>query len=113
MSVDRVAQPFDLLADEDYFELLIGVLHGEERWMAVKVMFGLYEATIDKYRWTSPDAGLARHLNMLLDPDGPAGSDPDPDYTAARAAARELDGVIVEAHEADEAGEDDGEERIY
>ncbi|MCB1022064.1 MAG: hypothetical protein KDC27_19185 [Acidobacteria bacterium] len=24
------AQPFDLLADEDYFEFLIAVLHGEE-----------------------------------------------------------------------------------
>ncbi|MCB1022065.1 MAG: hypothetical protein KDC27_19190 [Acidobacteria bacterium] len=78
--------------------------------MAVKVMFGRYEATIDNYRWTSPDAELAKELNERLDPNGPAGSDPDPDYTAARAAARELDGVIVEA---DEAAEDDGEERIY
>lgn len=77
--------------------------------MAVKVRFGNFEATIDGYRWTSPDDRFAAALNTRLNPSGPEGSDPDPDYTAAEAAARELDGVIVEADEDDD--EPDG--RIY
>lgn len=65
--------------------------------MAVKVRLGNFEATIENYRWTSPDARLAEALNARLNPSGPEASDPDPDHTAAQAAARDLDGVIVEA----------------
>jgi len=53
------------------------------------------EATITGYRWASADAALAAMLNARLDPDGPAGSDPNPDLNAARAAAEAFKGELV------------------
>jgi len=53
------------------------------------------EATIDDYRWTSRDAVLASTLNAMLDPLGPSGGDPAPDYHAALAAVEQIGGKVV------------------
>lgn len=57
------------------------------------------EATIAGYRWTGADASLVAMLNAMLDPDGPAGSDPNPDLNAARAAAEAFKGEVLSYEE--------------
>lgn len=56
-------------------------------------------ATIDGLEWTSEDDSLQSLLTAMLDPLGPSGSDPDPDYTAARDAADKLGGRITQHDE--------------
>lgn len=51
-------------------------------------------ATIDGWEW-SGDPELAKLLNMMLDPNGPSGSDPDPDGNEAARVAKELGGEVV------------------
>lgn len=63
--------------------------------MSATVRFGDDEATIDGYEWTGEDSVLVGLLNAGLDPDGPWGSDPAPDYHAALEAAVELDGEVI------------------
>jgi len=63
--------------------------------MSVKVDFGISEATINNYHWTSEDKDLEQLLNTMLDPLGPSGDDPTPDIHAAEAAIEQLGGEIV------------------
>jgi hypothetical protein len=57
-------------------------------------------ATIDSYRWSCPANPLTEAmLNARLDPDGPAGSDPNPDLNAARAAAEAFGGQVISYQE--------------
>lgn len=55
------------------------------------------EATIDGYRWSSPNKHIEGVLNAQLDPLGPSGSDPDPDRTAAQAVIERYGGKILQA----------------
>lgn len=61
-----------------------------------------HTATIDGYVWRSDDETLQDLLNSMLDPNGPPGGIPDPDWEAAQAAIEQLGGEIVE-HEAVES----------
>jgi hypothetical protein len=62
--------------------------------MAVTVKIDSQTATINDYEWTG-DESLVETLNVFLEPDGPEGSDPNPDWTVAQAAIDELGGEIV------------------
>ena len=64
--------------------------------MSATIKVGGLTATIKDYVWTSEDAGFAEYLNITLDPLGPSGADPAPDYHAALAAAKELHGKVTE-----------------
>lgn len=46
--------------------------------------------TIEDYKWTGPDKTTVSMLNSFLDLDGPSGSDPNPDATAAQAVVDEM-----------------------
>ncbi len=54
----------------------------------IKVLNKKY--TIEDYKWSGPDKIVVNMLNSFLDPDGPSGSDPNPDATAAQAVADEM-----------------------
>jgi hypothetical protein len=59
--------------------------------MAVIIKNGTgIEATIEGYTWRSDDPLLEALLNSYLDVDGPSGSDPFPDLTAATEAVKRL-----------------------
>lgn len=58
-------------------------------------------AVVKHYHWTSSDAELAELLNGMLDSVGPSGADPNPDETAARAAAEALGGRFISADPVD------------
>ena len=53
-------------------------------------------ATCDAYSWESTNLSLAVKLNAMLDDEGPSGSDPNPDYTAALAAVEKYGGKVTE-----------------
>jgi len=62
----------------------------------VRVKFGPYEATIEGYQWNCKEKSLEKLLNASLHPYGPSGSDPYPDLTAAKKAAAEFNGEILD-----------------
>lgn len=47
--------------------------------------------TIDEYKWSGPDKRVVSMLNSFLDPEGPSGSDPNPDATAAQMVVDKMD----------------------
>lgn len=51
--------------------------------MSATIQKGAFEATISDWNWTSDSTAFARMLNTQLDPEGPSGSDPAPDYHEA------------------------------
>lgn len=53
-------------------------------------------ATIDGWEWTSDYTNLADTLNAMLDPNGPSGGDPAPDYHEAVRVANAIGAEIVE-----------------
>lgn len=63
--------------------------------MSVTIQVGDTKATIQDGRWSCDDPVTLRLLKASMDPGGPAGSDPYPDYTDAQRAARLLRGEIV------------------
>ena len=69
--------------------------------MSATIRIGIIEATIDGYQWTSKNKALKNMLNAMLDPDGPSGSDPNPDETAALEAAELIGGEVVRADTAE------------
>ena len=48
------------------------------------------EYTIKDYKWSGPDKVVVDMLNSFLAPEGPSGSDPNPDATAAQNVVDEL-----------------------
>lgn len=56
-------------------------------------------ATIKDLDWTSEDKSVEKVLNSLLNPWGPSGADPYPDFTAAQEAVDKFKGKIVEYDE--------------
>lgn len=67
--------------------------------MTVRISLGGIDASVDSYEWISTDAALEEILNARRDPLGPSPSDPDCDYTLARAAILALGGQIISADE--------------
>jgi hypothetical protein len=63
--------------------------------VAATIRIGDTEATIDGYRWICEDKTLERLLNLMLDPFGPSGADPNPDVTAARRIAARVGGEVM------------------
>jgi hypothetical protein len=63
--------------------------------MAATIRIGDTEATIDGYEWSSDDKTLEKLLNLMLDPFGPSGADPNPDVTAARRIAARVGGEVI------------------
>ena len=61
----------------------------------VTIKVGEFEATIENYQWRSDFEPLAQTLNALLNPLGPSGADPNPDYSAALHAIEVLGGEIL------------------
>lgn len=62
--------------------------------MAVKIRLGANRAYIQDYHWFSPNKAMESALNSMLDPNGPSGSDPYPDKTAADAVVAQLGATI-------------------
>ncbi len=52
-------------------------------------------AAIDGWLWTGQDQPLVDMLNAMLDPLGPSGADPAPDYHAALAAIEQFGGEVL------------------
>lgn len=68
----------------------------------VKVDFSGIIATIEDMAWSCEDKQLEDILNSTLDPLGPSGADPDPNYTAAVDAIERLGGgKVIERDEVD------------
>ena len=53
-------------------------------------------ATIDGWDWAGKDKRFVALLNSMLDPDGPSGGDPAPNYHEARRVATLLSAEVVE-----------------
>ena len=64
--------------------------------MSATINTHLGQATCTNYHWEADNETLAKYLNVLLDPNGPSGSDPNPDLTAARVAVNEIGAKIVD-----------------
>jgi hypothetical protein len=64
--------------------------------MAITIQLASRRARVQHRQW-SGDADLVELLQGTLDPDGPTGSDPDPDRTAAELAAQKFGVVIIAA----------------
>jgi hypothetical protein len=62
--------------------------------MAATVEIDGQKATIEEYEW-SGDEPLSTMLNLLLDPLGPSGSDPNSDYTAAKEMVDRFRGKLL------------------
>jgi hypothetical protein len=62
--------------------------------VAATIKIGDQTATISDFEW-SGDQSLVDTLNALLDPSEPNGSDPNPDWTAAQNAIKELGGRMI------------------
>jgi len=63
----------------------------------VKVIISGTKATINKYKWSSPDKDLAAMLNSSLPWHGAGPSDPNPDLTAAQDAIAKFGGEILQS----------------
>jgi hypothetical protein len=61
-------------------------------------------ARVDHGKWSSRLVMIQRMLDTLCDPDGPRGSDPDPDRTLAEAAVRRFGAVILTDRESPRDG---------
>lgn len=53
------------------------------------------KATITDYKWSSDNKVLEQALNLMLDPDGSSGSDPNPDHTAAMQIVKEFGAELL------------------
>jgi len=53
-------------------------------------------ATIDGWNWKGKDKRLVALLNSMLDPDGPSGGDPAPNYHEAQRVAKLLGAKVVD-----------------
>jgi hypothetical protein len=62
--------------------------------MAATVKIDGQTSKIDGYEWAG-DEPLTLLLNSLLDPAGPSGGDPNPEWTAANEAIKQLGGEIL------------------
>ena len=67
--------------------------------MSVTARIAGVTVTISGYKWSGGDAILVRLLNVMLNPYGPSGADPYPDFTAAAQAVDEFNGEIIDAGE--------------
>jgi len=63
--------------------------------MAATVKIGGSEATITDGTWSSDNEILLDTLNLMLEPLGPSGADPNPDLHTAQAAIARIGGELV------------------
>lgn len=70
--------------------------------MASKIRIFGTVATINNYKWTSSDKTLEDMLNSFLPYDGPKGSDPNPDDTAARQMVELFDAELLETEDTED-----------
>jgi len=63
--------------------------------MTVVVDLGYVQARIDKGVWKCSDPVILTELNFMQDEKIIYTSDPDPDFTLAKEAAKEFNGAIV------------------
>lgn len=64
--------------------------------MAATVEIGGSRAAIMDGVWSSDNKVLLDTLNLLLDPLGPSGADPNPDLHTAQAAVARLGGELID-----------------
>lgn len=55
--------------------------------MRATIRIGDIEATLEEWQWTSGSDLWVEVLNGMLDPDGPSGSDPAPNFHEAQRVA--------------------------
>lgn len=63
--------------------------------MSATIELGGEQYTIDEYVWSGPTKGIVDMLNSSLDTEGPSGSDPNPDATAARDIVDKLEVKMI------------------
>lgn len=64
--------------------------------MTATIRAGTFEATIDGWEWTGDNASFVDMLNANLDPEGPSGADPAPDYHEALRVADKIGAMVTE-----------------
>lgn len=64
--------------------------------MTATIRAGTFEATIDGWEWIGDNASLVEMLNAHLDPEGPSGGDPAPDYHEAQRVADLIGAEVIE-----------------
>ncbi len=69
--------------------------------MSARVRLRGVEAICEGYEWYCEDPVILEQLRSTLDPAGPETGDPNPDATAARAAADLLGAEIIAIDEPD------------
>jgi len=67
--------------------------------MAAKAKIRGVIAIADGYEWQCDDEALKMLLDTLIDPLGPSGADPNPDYTLAKQAVEKFGGELLEYDE--------------
>jgi hypothetical protein len=63
--------------------------------MTVVIDLGYVQARIDKGVWECEDSVILTELKLMQDERIIYTSDPDPDFTLAKEAAKEFDGAII------------------
>lgn len=64
--------------------------------MSATIQAGLFEATIKDWHWTGDNPAFVAMLNARLDPAGPSGADPAPDYHEAQRVAAEIGAEVID-----------------
>ena len=70
--------------------------------MASAILIGRQVAVCRDYVWEAGEPVVARLLNARRDKDGPAGCDPDPDFSLAQDAVAELAACLLWNDEGDD-----------
>ena len=64
--------------------------------MRASIQLGEMRATIDGWNWTGNDKQFVAVLNSMLNPDGPSGGDPAPNYHEAQRVAKLLGAEVID-----------------
>jgi hypothetical protein len=63
--------------------------------MSATIQKGPFEAIINGWNWTGNHAAFVSMLNTQLDPNGPSGADPAPDYHEAKRIAKRIGAKVI------------------
>ena len=63
--------------------------------MSATIQAGTFVATIGGWKWTGDNASFVDMLNASLDPEGPSGADPAPDYHEAQRMAEQIGAKVI------------------
>ena len=64
--------------------------------MSATIRVGTFEATIEGWQWAGDNPAFVGMLNARLDPVGPSGADPAPDYHEALRVVEEIGGEVID-----------------